>query len=222
MPTIYDIDYSKFALQMSVPDKRGPVLLQLLRMLLKPHQWNRDLWFGEYRTGTTAAGYSAGTYAKYTRVLYNKVVYESLIDGNTDLPTTSNWFIVQQNFIGLSERILYNGGCLTLTYALNKWFGTVYRQPSSLSDIYITTNAVLTPIFRVGATEDQSSSSGAISSSEFVGISDAITSQINLSIFVPVAVYNALDVTMLNNDKIFRNFADRYIPAGIIYNITTY
>lgn len=222
MPSIYDIDFQKFAGQMLPPDKRTVVLPAWVKALLLPLQWIRDLWFGEYRTGTTAPPYAAGTYNKYQRVLYNKVVYESLIDANTDAPTSASWFIVQANFIGLSERILYNGGSITLTYALNKWFGTVFRQPPVLSDIYISTNVIVAPIFRIGMTEDVSSSISTLGSSEFIGISDGITTQINLSIFVPVAVYNALDVSMINNDKIFRNFADRYIPAGIVYQITTY
>jgi hypothetical protein len=80
----------------------------------------------------------------------------------------------------------------------------------------------MSPVFRVGTTEAQSSDVSTIGSTEYVGTSDAIATAINISIFVPVAVYNALDVAMINNDKIFRNFADRYIPAGLVYQITTY
>jgi hypothetical protein len=79
------------------PDKRNKNTTAYLSSLLKPLQWVRDLWFSEYNTGTTAAAFStAAPYAKYDRVLYNKSVYESLIDNNTDVPTTSNWFLVQK------------------------------------------------------------------------------------------------------------------------------
>lgn len=221
---LYDIDFSKFAVSMLPPDKRFTKTVAFIRALLSPIQWVRDLWLGEYRTGTTAFAWSnVATYQKYNRVLYNKIVYESLINTNTSNPTiTTSWMVVQSNFIGLSERILFTGQTLTLTYALNKWFGTVFRQPTGVSDIYISTNTVAAPIFRVGTTEAVSSSVSTVSSSEFVGISDAISAQINFTIFVPTAVYNALDSGMVNNNKIFRNFADKYIPAGLIYQITVY
>ena len=120
------------------PDKRFTKTVAFVRALLSPIQWVRDLWFGEYRTGTTAFAWSnVAAYQKYNRVLYNKIVYESLINTNTSNPTiTTSWMIVQSNFIGLSERILFTGVTLTLTYALNKWFGTVFRQPTGVSDIY--------------------------------------------------------------------------------------
>ena len=206
------------------PDKRNPVITAFLNALLAPLQWISRLWLVEYTAGTTAAAWSnAITYAKYDQVIYQKVVFESQINANTSNPLTPiKWTVVQNNFIGLGERILYNGGCLTLTYALNKWFGTVFRQATALSDIYISTNTLVAPVFRVGTTEGQSSSVSTIGSSEFVGTSDAITVAVNISIFVPVAVYNTLDVAMINNNKIFRNFADRYIPAGLIYTVSTY
>jgi hypothetical protein len=223
MADIYDINFNQFAVNMLPPDKRLPNFQCFIQSLLAPLQWVRDLWFGSYRTGVVVAPWSAITYNKYDRVLYNKIVYESYVAANTLVPTdTTAWIVVQNNFIGLTERLAYNGGCLTLTWALNKWFGTVFRQPPLQSDIYLQTNVVVAPIFRVGATEDKSSSISTITSSEFVGISDGITTQINMTIFVPVAVYNALDAGLVNNDKIFRNFSDKYIPAGIIYTITTY
>lgn len=223
MATLFNIDFTRFATQMLPPDKRNPVLMALLNAFLVPLQWASQHRIVEFGAGSFAAAWSnITTYNKYDQVILNKVVYQSLISGNTSSPLTSNWAIIQSNFIGLNERIQYNGECLVLTYALNKWFGTIFRQPPAISDIYINTNVLVTPIFRVGKTEAVSSSISTIGSSEFIGISDGITSQINLSIFVPIAVYNALDVTLINNDKIFRNFADRYIPAGIVYQITTY
>jgi len=224
MADIYDIDFTDFAPLMLPPDKRNNNFVAFLSALLTPAQWVRNLWMGTYRTGTTAPVWdSTAIYSKYERVTYNKIIYESYTDSNTANPTdTTHWIVVQNNFIGLTERLVYNGGCLTLTWALNKWFGTTFVQPPSQSPIYIQTNVVTAPIFRVGKTEDKSSSISTLTSTEFVGISAGITTQINMTIFVPVAVYNALDAGMVNNDKIFRNFSDKYIPAGIIYNLTTY
>lgn len=223
MPTIYDIDFSKFAPQMLPPDKRFTRSVAWVKILLSPLQYLRDLWFGSYRTGSTAPAYAAGTYAKYAQVRYNKIVYESLKSGNTDLPTvTASWKVVQQNFIGLSERILYTGQKLTLEYAMNTWFGTTFRQPTNVSDIYITNNTLAIPVFRVAGDEDSSSVVFNETSSEFVINDYNFAVQFNFTINCPVAVYNALDTVAANREKIFRAFVDQYVPAGLTYNIVTY
>lgn len=221
--SIYDINFNTLATETLPPDKRFTRMVAFVRILLSPLQYLNNLWFVGYRTGTTAPAYTSGTYAKYAQVKYNKIVYESLVAGNTALPTdTTKWKVVQQNFIGLFERITYNGQKLVLEYALNKWFGTTFRQPPSVSDIYVSTNSIGIPVFRIGGTESISSSVSNASSSEFVINNYTIAVQYNFTIYVPVAVYNALDSTMLNNEAIFRSFANKYIPAGLTYNITTY
>lgn len=223
--TIYDIDFSKYAVQMLPPDKRFTRQVAWVRILLSCLQYLRDLWFGSYRTGSTAPTWvNSAPYAKYALVKYsNKIIYESLINNNSDVPTnTASWRVAQQNFIGLSERILYNGQKLVLEYAMNKWFGTTFRQPNNQSDIYISNNTIAIPSFRVGANEAGSTVVSTQSSSEFVGIDSNFTVASNFTIYCPVAVYNALDTTLINNDKIFRAFVDKYVPAGVTYTITTY
>lgn len=291
--SIYDITYSTVAEQIAPPDKRGPFLLAWYKALLSPNQWLRDLWFGEYLSGSTAPAYSAGTYNKYDRVIYNKVVYESLINGNIDIPTSTNWFQVQANFIGMSERILYTGNTLTLTYALNKWFGTTFRQPNQknitqvartsnvatilatahgyatndivsvqgvttagfngvfkitvtnvnhftyasvgsnltnadtgiatkVSDIYMTGQSNAISIFRVGLTGAQSSKVGLITSTEYVALDYDFAGLKNFTIWVPVAVFNALASNDPDRTSIFRNFSDKFVIAGIVYTISTY
>lgn len=223
MPTIYDIDFSKLGVQVLPPDKRFTRQAAWQKVILSPLQYLRDLWFGSYRTGSEAPVYAAGTYAKYDQVVYNKAVYESLIDGNTNPPTdTASWKLVQTNYIGLYERITYNGQKLVLEYAMNKWFGTTFRQPPLVSDIYININTLSIPVFVVGATESESSVVYTTGSSEFVINSYSVAVQYNFTIFCPVAVYDALDPLMINNEKIFRAFVDKYVPAGITYEITTY
>jgi hypothetical protein len=111
---------------------------------------------------------------------------------------------------------------LVLTYALNKWFGTSFFQPPVQSDIYITNDAIATPAFLVGQNESNSSKISTTGSTEFIGTTVTYSAQVNFTIHVPVAVYNALDTTGINNDKIFRNFVDQYVPAGILYAIQTY
>ena len=224
MPSIYDIDFQKFSAQMLPPDKRYTRNVAWIKSLLSPLQYLRDLWFGSYRTGSTAPQWvNSSPYPKYAQVKYNKIVYESLVDNNADLPTTvATWRVVQINFIGMEERILYNGEKLVLEYAMNKWFGTVFRQPPNQPDIYIQNNPVPIPVFRVGAVEDISSISYTDGSVEYVINQFTFTVEFNFTIYCPVAVYNALDPTLVNNEKIFRAFVDKYVPAGITYTIITY
>jgi hypothetical protein len=224
MASIYNITFTKFAERMLPPDKRNPILTAFLNALLVPLQWANQHRIVEYGEGSSAGQYdNAITYAKYDQVIYKNVVYQSIVDGNNSSPLdATKWMQIQSNFIGLNERLNYNGQCLVLTYALNKWFGTIFRQPPLQSDIWIETNEIVAPVFRSGTAEAQSSKSGTTGSTEYVGLSDTIVDAINATIHVPVVTYNALDPTLTNNEKIFRNFADKYIPGGIVYTIVTY
>lgn len=222
--SIYDIDFSKVGPRLTPPDKRYPVMTAWIKALLAPMQWVRDLWFGSYRTGSTANPYvSSTTYSKYDRVIQNTIVYESLINGNTSNPNVAtSWMIVQQNFIGLSERLLYTGITLTLTYALNKRFVTIFRQPPNQSDIWISNNVVGVYPFIFGYTEQQSSSFYARTTTEFFINSYSFTGRYNFTINMPLAVYNALDPLPANRLTIVQAFVNRYLPSGITYNVVTY
>lgn len=222
--TIYDIDFGKFSGQMMPPDKRFVRIVAWVKILTSPLQYLRDIFFGSYRTGSTAPQWvNTSPYSKYDQVKYNKIVYESLVDNNTDVPTTiATWRVIQINFIGMFERILYNGQALVLEYAMNKWFGTVFRQPPNQSDIYVANNSVPISVFRCGGIEQISSVVYLDRSTEFVVNQFSFAVPYNFTIYCPTSVYNALDPSLINNEKIFRAFVDKYVPAGITYNITTY
>lgn len=223
MATIFDIDFNQQAVDLMPPNKRSISIIAFVRALLKSIQWSRDLVLDSYKNGATADPYAPGTYNKYDQVVYKQRVFESLTSENDTNPDDiTNWRLIQNNFIGIDERILYNGTNLVLTYALNKWFGTVFRQPPAVSDIYISTNEILAPIFRVGLTPDVSSTVGLETSSETVGIDFDFTNINEFTIFVPVLVYNALDPAPANRDAVIRNFADRYVAFSLKYNIQTY
>jgi hypothetical protein len=206
------------------PDKRGSKMWAWVTAMLSPIQWVRDLWFGDYRTGSQAQEYlTTTTYQKYQRAIYRFAVYESLIDDNNFIPSNPMaWQLVQKNFIGLYERILYTGQTLVLTYALNKRFMTDFRQPPAVSDIYIQDIPKPLSPFIVGGSEANSSVVYANTSSDFVIDAYSFTAYVNMIIWVPVAVYLALDPLPANCDKIIRAFADQYIVAGIIYSVSTY
>lgn len=222
--SIFDVDYNKIGPQLLPPDKRYSRMVAWVKVLLSPLQWVRDLWMGSYRTGSTANPWlNSSTYAKYDRVVYKQKVYESLKNGNTDNPTVqASWMVVQQNFIGVFERVLYNGNKLIFEYAINKYFGTVFRQPPNTSDIYTTVNQKMASVFKVGASENNSTKVSALTSSEFVVNAYNFNSFFNMVIHVPLSLFNSLDPSSANAEKIIRNYANQYIIAGITYTVQTY
>jgi len=220
----FDFDIATHTVQLMPPDKRKINNVAIWQSMLSPLQWVRDNFFGTYYEGSTAAKYSTGTYNKGQQVIYDKKVYESLIDVNADLPTTLNWFLVTSNFVGVKERVLYNGNKLIFEYALNKEFGTTFRQPNSPvtptnSDIYLTNTPSSVVGFVVGATEVFSSSVGTLSSSAFVGGNSPFVYVQNFTINIPASLATSLGV---NYAKIISSFADKYAAAGLRYTVTTY
>lgn len=221
--SIYTSNIYKIAGELLPVNKRLNKWLHWVWSLVSPLQWLYDAVFTTYRTGSADADYSAGTYSKGDRVKYLNAVYESLEDSNTDAPTTTKWVMITPNFIGTDDRILFNGQKIIYEYALNTWFGTTFDPLPGASDIYITTNAIVTGNFRTGETEARSSSIGVLASSEPIGEGDvAAVAGFNFTINIPTAVYSALDADAANRDKIVRNFADRYCPVGLNYDINPY
>lgn len=224
MPELYDINFDQQAGELLPPDKRNPTILAPVRALLSGLQWTRDLIFGSYRTGATAPAWSAGTYNKFEQVIYKKAVYESLVADNAAEPNinqdTAYWRKVQSNFVGVEQRILYNCQRLTFEYALNKWFGTVFRQPPNTSDIYLTTTPPAIKGFVVGG--PQPSIFYRDRSYEFITNEFFPLVSITLTINIPSAVYIALGSTTTERDNIVRSFADKYNAFGIFYDINPY
>lgn len=219
MPTIFDIDFSQQAPELLPPDKWDDNMFSLTRALLKSVQWCRDLLFTSYKTGATAPNYAAGTYNQYDTVIYRKAVYYSLIPGNTDAPTViTSWLKIQDNFLGVDQRVLFNGQALVLEYALNQQFGGTFRPPgsSSKSDIYLTNIAGTFAGFIVGKTEPYSSSVGQTTSADFIGLAYPIVHLNNFQINFLASLF------ALTTDSGVRNFANLYVPTSLNYIIVTY
>lgn len=222
---LYDVNYATVGQQLLPPDKRGYPMSAWVKALLTPLQWLRDVRLGMYRDGSVDPPYLIGTtYAKGDRIVYRYAVYESTVSGNlgNDPLNTAYWTKIQDNFIGVLERLKYNGHVLNLTYALNKYFGTTFRQPNNVSDIFIDANIKPVSVFLVGDTEAQSSKVYTNTSTEFIVNAYTFTAYTNMTIWVPLAVYNALDTDPGNRERIIRNFADLYIVGGVTYTVDTY
>jgi hypothetical protein len=221
MQTIYDIDYTLKAIELLPPDKRWPRQLAWLRTLLKPIQFLRDKYLGQYRTGSNYPewvymaqinnnpGYSQGAI-----VTHNQVLYQSLADGNFSTPPSALWQVYLPSFIGTDERVKFNGQKLVLEYALNKRFHTAYRQPPLTSDIYIETVPYSVVGLRVGQTTG--SHIGRTTSSDTVGYPYPFVNLNNFIVHMPATVYHHY------GEAAVRLYADAIVPAGLKYTIQTY
>lgn len=220
---MYTLDYNLAVESLNVPDKRTAVTTAFNKGLVAQIGNAHVQLFETYKDFIINSMWVAGFYNRKDLVKYGNSIFQANED-TTDEPTFSNaWIVVSSNFLGNDFRLKIRGEKLKLEYALNTWFSTTFRQPPLVSDIYVVTNEILSaPVFRVGVIEIESSNVYSDFSNEFVINNYTFLDQYNLTIFVPIAVYNALATTNDARNSIIKNFADKYINAGITYNINTY
>ena len=214
----YNINFDQQGAELLSPDKRDSNSLVIIRSLLTSLQWCRDLLFTSYKTGSQAQAFAVGHYKMYDQVIYNKAVYYSLIDLNTDLPTAATWLKIQDNFLGVDERVKFNGQNIVLEYALNQQFGGTFRPPgsSSLSDIYLTNAPFTAAGFRIGQTEVFSTSVGQTISSDQIGLRYSFIQVSNFQINIKSSVFS------LTNEPTIRDFVNNYIPISLNFIVTPY
>ena len=226
---IFNIYFPDKVIEFSPPDKRGAKSIAWLRALISPIQYLVNKFLLDYKTGSTYPIWSAGSYSAGDLVVYKQIIYESLIDSNTDIPSSINWRIYLPSFIGTDSRILYNGQYLTLTYALNQYYSTNFNQPlllgysatpdadhAAYSDIYIINDSYIVVGFVVGSTEPYSSSVGQTTSDDSVGYDYPFQTLNNFTIYVPVALQTA------SSDAEISNFVNKIIIAGTNFTIIYY
>ncbi len=222
MPDQYDIDYNQQIIELLPPNKRyRNMIAYMTDCMTSTLQYLRDAVLGDYRNGSAIAVWSAGTYARKAKVNYKKGIYVSLINGNTDIPgLTDNWYFQQTFFIGLTERLAYNGNNLILTYALNRWFGTTFRQPGTgLSDIYITTNTINADTFVVGFDSPECSTLNYGNSNQAITYNSTFGIQYNANINVPATLISSLGSAAM---ALLTSFINMYIYSGCVYQIIPY
>lgn len=216
---MYSTDYNDFAIQMLPPNYRLPAHEAWAKAQLVPSVWVNDNFFKDFMNGSSYSQYSAlTTYGYQDRAISDRAVYESLQTNNIGnaLTDTDWWIKVQDNYIGVYERIAYNSTKLVLEYALNKWFGGTFRQPPNTSDIYVTKNATLIQSFVVGLTEVLSSSVGIPTSDGYVGNTTVYGSNADFSINIPTSLYPA------GGDEEIQQFVNNIIAVEATYDITQY
>lgn len=129
IPNIYNQNLGQLWQDNLPVDKRLPKFIAWGAWLLTPLQWLRDLIFGDYYAGSTAALWAGSTtYAYGNRVCYvDNAIYECINPAGITSSTppnqdTTNWMKVLDTFVGLYERSLYTGQKTMLEFALNRYF----------------------------------------------------------------------------------------------------
>lgn len=222
---MYSVDYLQKEVETLSPDKRDASIIAFNKPAASEAQNVHDNLFFTYKQYQALPQWAAGTYAAKAKVIYKKAVYQSLVAANTEEPTFgTNWELISPNFLGTDTRLKIRGEKVVIEYALNTWFGTVFRQPGgTLSDIYILNNAANNQNpFIVGPLESDSSIVGPLEGIYFVGLDYTFTAGYGFTIKVPAAVYAALGTSVAERDSVIRAFADLYVPCGINYKIQTY
>lgn len=166
----------------------------------------------------------------------------ALVNGASALAWLSGyyWIPVQPNFIGANERASYSCNKIIFEYALNKWFGGTFRQPSAgVSDIYLVTNTdTNNQLYIYSSVVGDAIFSTPRQDTQFEFSQTPSATVVDFNMYFPVAMYNALVDTSveaavgagyiakpstytLRNARV-RSFADTINCAGMVYNIITY
>ena len=184
-----------------------------------------------------SATYTLGMYVLYGSAYYVCNVSSttgSFVAADWGLAASAPWMQVNNSFIGAKERAGYNSQYLTLTWALNRYFQTTFRQPpypapygggSLFSAIYITNEEPAFTSFLSFTTE-------ALTSNVYTtgtGTDVVLTTYVNdigstfiFTINIPSAVYTAINSNPTIANSIINQFITPLIPAGITWTIATY
>lgn len=227
--SIYNVDFDQCAREIYPIEKRKEILLSKIYSLLKPLN-DLNLFFQFYREGGTFSAYDAGTvytfgqYIQYQRRIYYRNEVTTDYGAGISPLNTTYWTKILESFIGASERAKFGPGKLVLEYALNKIFGTVFRQPADgTSDIYIENLNTTDDLFFVG--EDDISTAEVSEFDQdaifFVPEVEAVE-EADYAIYVPVAVWTALAPTSIERNAIITSVANKYRLVGYTFEIITY
>jgi hypothetical protein len=219
---IYIIQFSLLWEKLYPPHLRKTLHLAWGVVVVSPLQSLRDLIFNDYANGSTVSRYDNATAYVVDDIVYytDRGLYKCIGATTGNIPTdTTYWNKILDNYIGARERIKYNSRKIIFEYALNRWFDV----PSANPQIYITNNNIYGTAFLLGETGEYSSTMANLSTNQnyFLGNSYNYNS-FAFTIYVPLAVFNALDNNNTNRENIIRSFADKFVLSGMSYNVLTY
>lgn len=223
----YDINYVEEKLV--PPVLRTLIRLDWLKVLTYPIQkkYNDIFSIESFKRSFSSAKWNVLTaYVPGNRVRYGIAIWECLIS-NTGIDPTSDlvtWLLIEKDFVGTDERIKFSSQHMVFQYVLNRYLNTTaYTLPK----IYTLKNSIDTNGFYLGADGDGTYGElgynvGSITNqNDFLGTSYSLN-QYAFTIYVPVALFLTLGNNAANREQTVRNVADKYVLAGITYNILTY
>lgn len=146
--SIYSYTVNSVIARLLPPILRQSKHIAWICVLGTPARYNVER-MNKYFDGDGSPDWLIGTsYMKYFTVRWNNnAIYESKVAGNLGIMPTgdplsdTNWRKVQDSYIGLNERVRYNGQLIVLQYALNRHF-----RITSAPFIYVESTA---PAFNV-------------------------------------------------------------------------
>ena len=218
---IYIIQFSLIWEKLYPPHLRKALHLAWGTVIIAPLQSLRDLIFNEYANGSFAPKYDNATaYVVGDKVYLNRVLYQCIEATTGNAPTnTAYWKVLLDNRIGIRERIKYNSRKIVLEYGLNRWF----EIPSADPQIYITNNTIYGTAFILGQAGEYSSTMARSSTHQLYYLGNNYTYRSDaFTIYVPIAVFNALASNNTDRENIIRTFANNYVLSGMTYSCVTY
>lgn len=133
------LDFEDFALQEIPEFHRTPSFIAWMQAFANGGiSWLNDK-FWKYCFGNESVSVYSSiiTYNINNEVKTYYGVYVSLVDNNiANDPQNSPdfWYKISPSYIGALERSSYNSQKLIMEFALNRWFFTNFKQPTSLED----------------------------------------------------------------------------------------
>lgn len=230
---IPQIDFDNHAIQ-EIPElHRTPRFIAWFQGILRGSiAWlNRN--FYNYCFGDTISTFwlSGSTYNINDTVITFFGVFISLQDGNlNNNPNNSPefWYQIAPSHIGAFERLQYNSQKIIMTFALNNYFRTVFRNPTTivsggylpLSDIYIET---VSPDYTSFVVFEDSASPVYQNDTALKAIFEDVVTPLDTTysfiVYIPLSLSVALGSSY---EQIIRNKVDLMCLFGTVYTIQTY
>lgn len=227
MPNIFDISIPQQVNDILPLEKRTNENKSFIKGLMSGFKYMWDLFLAYKRGSDIHLGlvtWVAGTYTLGEQLIYDPTgeVYEVIVASTSTEPSTSpDWKKVQKSFIGVDESQHFNGSYISLTYALNRQYQTLFVQDPDVgtSEIYLEIQGVQKAVFRFGLTDEKSSAIGFTTSRNFIMNDYNITTLPAFIIKVPGFRFPTFGPS---DEKLIRAFVDQYLTFGVSYTIEDY
>ena len=239
------IDWNDMALQFLPATHRTPRFIAWMQgMVTGSVGWlNKNFYNYCYGDSVSAFWDISTTYSLNQTVVTYQGVYISVVNGNIgNNPDNSplSWYQISPSYIGAQERAQYTSQRLTFEYALNRYFRTTFRNPTSISisggivtygylpksDIYIETVPVSGTSFISYAGESLSSVSYAGSSLDYYSYAGYVSSSdttYQYIVYIPTSLATALGYPTTNNYiQIVSQKVNLISLLGTIFTVQTY